>query len=782
MTDLPTALPVLPLKNTVVFPQLVINLAVGRTRSLSAVKAAADHGQQMITVAQRDPDNEAPKREDLFDIGTIVSIKRVESREGGAQVIVQGLQRIRILEVLRTDPHLEISYEPIDNLQLSDNDPDNPRVDALLRENLETAMRIANLFDSDKGPQVFQQLVGSIDDPVVQMYRMASLANLDVAREQDVLDAQTNLALVETLHDILGHELKVNELRREIAAQAKQDIDQQQREHLLRHQKRAIEQALGEDAGGEDMVELREQLDEAKLPEGVRKEVDRELKRLGRMSESAADYQVARGYLELIAELPWQERTEDTLDLQHAKNVLDEDHYGLEDIKDRILESLAVMQLNPDAHAPILCFVGPPGVGKTSLGQSIARAMGRNFERLSLGGLHDEAELRGHRRTYIGAMPGRILQAVRRAGVNNPLLMLDEIDKLGRDFRGDPSAALMEILDPAQNKEFRDNYLNLPFDLSKVFFITTANTLEGIPRPLLDRMEILELSGYSDMEKHEIARRYLIPRQRTESGLGEAQLDIPESTLNVIIRRYTREAGVRSLERVVGRLARKRARQVLELGADASLDAIEDGTLRELLGPERFKSEQGRETIPAGVAPGLAWTEAGGDVLYVEAILTHRDERVTLTGQLGEVMQESAKAARSYIWSIAESVGIPRKRIEKRGVHIHVPAGAVPKDGPSAGITMALALASAYSGIPIPQDLAMTGELTLTGLVLPVGGIKEKVLAAHRAGVRHVILPRDNEADLAKLPEAVRQDMTMSLVDCLADVLAIALPALKKIN
>jgi ATP-dependent Lon protease len=358
--------------------------------------------------------------------------------------------------------------------------------------------------------------------------------------------------------------------------------------------------------------------------------------------------------------------------------------------------------------------------------------------------------------------------------------MLDEIDKLGRDFRGDPSAALMEILDPAQNKEFRDNYLNLPFDLSKVFFITTANTLEGIPRPLLDRMETLELSGYSDMEKREIAQRYLIPRQRTESGLDDAQLDIPESTLNIIIRRYTREAGVRNLERVIGRLARKRARQVLELATDSSLDAIGDDTLRELLGPERFKSEQGRESIPAGVAPGLAWTEAGGDVLYVEAILTHRDERVTMTGQLGEVMQESAKAARSYIWSIAESVGIPRKRIEKRGVHIHVPAGAVPKDGPSAGITMAMALASAYSGIPIPQDLAMTGELTLTGLVLPVGGIKEKLLAAHRAGVRHVILPKDNEADLAKLPDPVRKDLTISLVDRLEEVLAIALPTLTK--
>ncbi len=456
--------------------------------------------------------------------------------------------------------------------------------------------------------------------------------------------------------------------------------------------------------------------------------------------------------------------------------VLDEDHYGLEDVKERILESLAVMQLNPDAKAPILCFVGPPGVGKTSLGQSIARAMGRKFERLSLGGLHDEAELRGHRRTYIGAMPGRILQGVRRAGVTNPILMLDEIDKLGRDFRGDPAAALMEILDPAQNREFRDNYLKLTYDLSKVLFITTGNTLEGIPRPLLDRMEVLELSGYSDMEKHAIARRYLIPRQRQEAGLNESQLDITDEALQKLIRRHTREAGVRELERVIGRLARKRARQVVE---DRNPNCpIEADSLVELLGPEKFRSDKGRHNLTPGVAAGLAWTEAGGDVLYVEATLTQKDEKVTLTGHLGQVMQESAKAARSYIWSIADEIGIDRAKIEERGVHIHVPSGAVPKDGPSAGVTMATALASAYSGKPVRDDLAMTGELTLSGLVLPVGGIKEKILAAHRAGLRHIILPKDNEADLSKLPETVRKEMTFSLAEHLHDVLKEALPGL----
>jgi ATP-dependent Lon protease len=542
---------------------------------------------------------------------------------------------------------------------------------------------------------------------------------------------------------------------------------------VLRQQKRAIEHALGETEDDPDIAELKADLLDAHLPETVQKEVDRELGRLARMSASAADYQVSRAYLELIAELPWHARTEDQLDLDHAESVLDEDHYGLGDLKERILDALAVMQLNPDAKAPILCFVGPPGVGKTSLGQSIARAMGRKFERLSLGGLHDEAELRGHRRTYIGAMPGRILQAVRRAGVINPILMLDEIDKLGRDFRGDPAAALMEILDPAQNQEFRDNYLNLPFDLSRVLFITTANTLEGIPRPLLDRMEILELSGYSDMEKQAIARHYLIPRQRREAGLDESQLQISDEALQRAIRGYTREAGVRELERVMGSIARKRARQVVNAETPLS-ETIEAVDLETLLGPQKFRPDQAREAMVPGVAAGLAWTEAGGDVLYVEATLTPKDEKVTLTGHLGQVMQESAHAARSHLWSAAGTLGIDRKKIEENGVHIHVPAGAVPKDGPSAGVTMATALYSAYTGKPVPDDLAMTGELTLSGLVLPVGGIKEKLLAAHRAGKHRVIVPAENESDLRKLPQAVREELTVILVSSIEEVFSAA--------
>ena len=772
------SLPVLPLKNAVVFPQMVQPLTVGRAKSLAAVNSAIESSREIITVAQLVTEQESPELKDLYPIGSISEINRVEKRDQGSQVIVQGVRRVRLIEVVENAEQLVVEYEPLANLQIDDSPEDRANVDALLRENGDLALRIAQTMDPENGAQIYQQLVGSIPDPIAQMYRIASLANgVTLELAQEILEAPTPLVLMQLLHKVLSHELQVTLLRQEIAEQARDDIEQQQREHVLRQQKRAIEQALGEENEDDDIAELKQQLTEAKLPEPVQVEVDRELKRLARMSASAADYQVARAYLELIAELPWHQQTQDQLDLAHATEVLDADHYGLEDVKERILETLAVMQLNPEAKAPILCFVGPPGVGKTSLGQSIARAMGREFERLSLGGLHDEAELRGHRRTYIGAMPGRILQGVRRSGVTNPILMLDEIDKLGRDFRGDPSAALMEILDPAQNTEFRDNYLNLPYDLSKVLFITTANTLEGIPRPLLDRMEVLELSGYSDLEKQAIARQYLIPRQRDAAGLEETQLEISDAALSTMIRRYTREAGVRGLERVIGRLARKRARQVVERQTTEKPIAavIDEGAVAELLGPERYRSEQARTGLTAGVAAGLAWTEAGGDVLYVEATLTQKDEKVTLTGHLGQVMQESAKAARSYLWSVADQLGLDKASIENSGVHIHVPSGAVPKDGPSAGVTMATALFSAYSNKPVHDNVAMTGELTLTGLVLPVGGIKEKVLAAHRAGMSQVILPKDNEADLAKLPATVLEDLQITLAEHLDDVLKAAI-------
>ena len=770
-------LPLLPLKNLVIFPTLVAPVAVGRTRSLASVKASANGSREVIVVLQRDPEAEEPTQEELHEIGTVCTVSRVEERNGGAQVIVQGNQRVRIDSVDEVDDYLSVAFTPIDDLSISLDDDVEPRIEALHREVLELARNIANSLNPDKGDQIFQQFIGQIDEPISQMYKIASVAqNLSTEERQELLQVNSENELLTRIHEVLQHEHAVTEIQKEIQSQARDDVENQQREHVLRHQKRAIEQALGEDEGDEDIAELKDELRQANLPEPVQKEVDRELKRLSRMSPNAADFQVSRGYLELVAELPWNVITEDNLELQSAKEVLDEDHFGLDDVKERILEALAVLLLNPETKASILCFVGPPGVGKTSLGQSIARAMGRKFERMSLGGLHDEAELRGHRRTYIGAMPGRILQAVRRCGVRNPVLMLDELDKMGRDYRGDPGAALMEILDPAQNKEFRDNYLNLPFDLSKVFFITTANTLEGIPRALIDRMEVLELTGYSELEKVEIARRFLIPRQQENAGLKSEQLELTDEGLRLAIQRYTREAGVRELERTIGRLARKRAKD--SLLNEPQTEPLDESSVTDMLGPERFKSDKSRARLTNGVATGLAWTEAGGDVLYVEASLTHKDEKVTITGHIGQVMQESVKAARSCIWTEADALNIDRSKIEDSGVHVHVPAGAVPKDGPSAGITMATALASAYSEKQVRDDIAMTGELTLSGLVLPVGGIREKVLAAHRSGIRHVILPKENESELEKLPEAIRGEMELSLVETLSDVMKLAIPEL----
>ena len=770
------ALPVLPLKNLVVFPDQVAPIAVGRTKSMNAINESLSNDRQIVAVLQHEQDKENPGREDLHDIGTLCKVARVDERNGGAQVLTEAIGRVRLGDLTQEEDFLVVEYESLPNLTEQAKDL-SPEAIATHSAALELARQLANMINPEKSEQVFNQFIGQYKNPIVQIYRLATFAqHMTYKQAQEILEIDKVEELMEYVLTVLQHEHSVTEIQQEIQSSAREGLEQQQREHMLRQQKRAIEQALGEDEGDEEITELKEQLRQANLPDSAQKEVERELKRLSRMSPNAADFQVSRSYLELVAELPWNVITEDNLDLKHAESILDEDHFGLKEVKDRILESLAVLSLNPEAKASIMCFVGPPGVGKTSLGQSIARATGRKFERMSLGGLHDEAELRGHRRTYIGAMPGRILQAIRRCGVRNPVLMLDELDKLGRDFRGDPSAALMEILDPAQNKEFRDNYLNLPFDLSKVMFITTANTLEGISRPLLDRLEVLELTGYSDLEKMEIARRYLIPRQTLNAGLKDEDMNITDGGLKHVIRRYTREAGVRSLERVFASIARKRAKKNLMVEKDSSpLDA---DSIVELLGPERFKEERSRKALSSGVATGLAWTEAGGDVLYVEASLTSKEDKVTITGHVGQVMQESAKAARSFIWAAASDLNIDRKSIESSGIHIHVPAGAVPKDGPSAGITMATALASAYSEKAVRDDIAMTGELTLSGLVLPVGGIREKILAAHRSGIKHVILPKENEAELEKLPGPVREDMTISLVEQLSDVVKIAIPDL----
>src|SRR2546430_7773492 len=621
------------------------------------------------------------------------------------------------------------------------------------------------------------QLLDANDDPLQLVYVIGSLLSLDLHKEQALLEAPTRLDALRLLHTHLTHELQVLELRHQINSQAQSEMSRQQREYVLRQQLRAIQQELGEENPEQaEAALLRQRLAEANLPEEVRKEAERELSRMERLPAAAPDYHVIRTYLDLLLELPWRKSIEDQLDLARARQVLDDDHFDLKEVKERILEHLGVLKLNPTANAPILCFVGPPGVGKTSLGQSIARALGRTFERLSLGGMHDEAELRGHRRTYIGALPGRILQAIRRAGVNNPVLMLDEVDKLGRDYRGDPASALLEVLDPAQNNTFRDNYLDLPFDLSKVFFIATANQLDTVPAPLLDRLEILRLSGYSEEEKLQIAKRYLLPRQLEQAGLTAEQVGIPDEVVRVLIAHYTREAGVRQLERTIGRLARRVALHVAEGQTEPVTIRPED--LPEMLGPERFSFELARKQLPAGVATGLAWTETGGDVLYIEATLLPEGQGLALTGQIGAVMQESAKAAQSFIWSHADMLGIDRTLFKDAGVHIHVPAGAIPKDGPSAGITMATALASIYTGAAVRSDTAMTGEITLTGLVLPIGGVKEKVLAARRVDIHRGILPTGNKKDLRELPENVRAEMGFICVERIEDVFAAVMPEL----
>ena len=589
-----------------------------------------------------------------------------------------------------------------------------------------------------------------------------------------MLESSSRVDILRSLYAALSREVQILQLRDKIASDAREKIGKSQREYILREQLKAIQDELGEtNSEGSEVDALKKQIEEADLPDHVRKEAQRELGRLGKTPPSSPEHQVLRSYLELVLELPWKKASEDHLELSRVREVLDEDHYGIKEVKERIVEHLAVLKLNPQAKAPILCLVGPPGVGKTSLGQSIARAMGRNFERFSLGGLHDEAELRGHRRTYVGALPGRIVQAVRRAGVNNPVLMLDEVDKLGRDFRGDPAAALLEILDPAQNHTFRDHYLDLPFDLSKVFFITTANTLDTISQPLLDRMEIIRLNGYSEKEKREIAVRYLWPRRLAEAGLQADQVDLPHEVIEHIISRYTREAGVRQLEQMLGRLTRKIAMRFAELPDETPSRSISIHRehLDDWLGQERFMPEEARKQLPPGVATGLAWTPVGGDVLYIETTLLPGSHDLTLTGQLGDVMQESARAARSYLWSHAETMGLDISRFKRNGIHIHIPSGAIPKDGPSAGITMATALASVYVGKPVRTDTAMTGEISLSGLVLPVGGIKEKVLAAHRAGLKRIILPKSNEKDLKEIPEEVRQDLQFILVQTVHEVL-----------
>ncbi len=764
---------VLPLQNTTLFPETIVPLAVGRERSSRAVESSLASEEKLLACITTKNDNvtgDDAKPEDLYRIGTLVNIKRMMRNEGIMQLIVQGMDRFEIVEWTGEQPFLKAKIQILPELRRVDNE----EIEALKR-NIQGMIQEALALLPQVPPEI-RVAVTSQENPVQLAYFLASVLDLGTETEQKMLESSTVDGLLTLTHAALAREVEIMQIRSKIATEAQTEMDKSQRDYVLRQQMKAIQKELGEDEeGGEkaEAAQLRERLEQADLPDDVRKEASRELKRMEALPQSAPDFHVIRTYLEYVLDLPWRKSSEEKLDLNEAQKILDEDHYGLEDIKERILESLAVVKLRPDSKSPIILFVGPPGVGKTSLGRSIARSLGREFERLSLGGMRDEAELRGHRRTYIGAMPGRIIQALRRVGVNNPVMMLDEIDKLGNDFRGDPASALLEILDPAQNSTFRDNYLDLPFDLSKVFFIATANQLGPIPMPLRDRMEIIQLAGYSDREKLNIAKQYLVPRQITENGLTPEQLEITDDAINLLTARYTREAGVRQLERTVGNLARKVALKVAQgLTEKVTISAEE---IKGYLGPPRVYPEEARKELPPGVATGMAWTEMGGEVLFIEATLLPGGSGLTLTGQLGDVMKESAQAARSYLWSHAAEFGIDPDMIKQNGVHIHVPAGSIPKDGPSAGVTMSTAMASLYTGRKVRSDTAMTGEITLSGLVFPVGGIKEKVLAAHRAGIRRIILPNRNEADTEEIPEDVRKELEIIPATWISDVLRAAL-------
>jgi ATP-dependent Lon protease len=761
-------LPILPLRNTVIFPSGISPLTVGRALSLAAVEEALVAEEKLLgVISQRLDDDSEASIDNLYKIGTLVVINRMMRAPGNEEVlhlIVQGQERFRVLEFSQTEGVLKARVQIL---------PEPARAETLeveaLRRNISALVQKA-LTLLPNVPAEIRGIVSSQDDYVRLAYFLGSVLDLGVEQEQALLEANDEGELLGLMHTYLSREVEVLEIRNKISSQAQEELGKAQRDYILREQMKQIQKELGEaDPEQAESLMLRERVEKADLPEDIRKEAERELRRLERLPSAAPDYNVIRTYLEWILELPWNKSTEDTLDLNNARVVLDEDHYDLVDIKDRILEHLAVIKLNPTSKAPILCFVGPPGVGKTSLGQSIARSMGRQFERMSLGGVRDEAELRGHRRTYIGSMPGRIIQALRRAGVNNPVMMLDEVDKLGMDFRGDPASALLEILDPAQNFSFRDHYLDLPFDLSKVFFIATANSLAPIPPALRDRMEIIQLAGYTEEEKLHIARRYLVPRQIKEAGLTEEQILITDETIQAVISRYTREAGVRQLERTMGRLGRKVALKVAQ-GKGASYTIVPDD-LEEYLGHERFFQETAREKLPAGVATGLAVTEMGGEVLFIEATLLPAARGLTITGQLGEVMQESARAAYSYLWSHAKEIGIKNFDFDKNGIHVHVPAGAIPKDGPSAGVTIVSAFASLLSGRPVRHDTAMTGEITLSGLVFPIGGVKGKVLAARRAGIKRVILPKRNEPDVKDIPEEALRDLEIVFVENIDELL-----------
>ncbi len=763
-------LPILPLRESVVFPASMTPLAVGQERSIRLIDEAVDNDLTIALVTSRSPEEEAERVEELYEVGTAAVVhKMMRMPDGTLRVLVQGLDRVRLDSIEQTDPYLTGLFTALPDVVGREKE-----VEALARSVEALFGRIISI--APYLPEELLLAAVNAETPGSLANLIASTIRLKTEEKQELLETVDVEERLRKLTAILSRELEVFELGTKIQSQVQEEMDKTQREYFLRQQLKAIQDELGEtDEQQAEVAELRTQIDEAGLPEEADKQARRELDRLSRLPPAAAEYGVIRTYLEWILSLPWNETTEDDLDLKAARKILDEDHYDLEKVKERIVEHLAVQKLTNKLSGPILAFVGPPGVGKTSLGQSIARALGRKFVRVSVGGVRDEAEIRGHRRTYIGAMPGTIIRALRDAGTKNPVFMIDEIDKMGSDWRGDPSSAMLEVLDPAQNSTFRDHYLDLPFDLSQVLFVTTANQLETIPSPLLDRMEIIRVAGYTEDEKVGIARRYLVPKQLEAHGLEPKRVTISESALRLLVREYTREAGVRNLDREIAALCRKAAREIAEGKRKGA--RIDEGRIRAWLGKRRFSAEVRKRTSDPGVATGLAVTPVGGDVLFVEATAMPGGGKLTVTGQIGDVMRESAQAALSWVRGHAETLGLGSDWFAERDVHIHVPAGAVPKDGPSAGTAMATALASLATGMPVSEDVAMTGEITLTGQVLPIGGVKEKALAAERAGIGTVILPRENEADLDDLPPDVRSSMRFVLADTIDEVLEAAFPS-----
>jgi ATP-dependent Lon protease len=764
----PDAMIILPMRNTVIFPGMVAPITVGRDGSVAAAQEAIREQRPLGLVLQRDPAQAEIGPADLYEVGTAARVLRyLTTADGTHNLVCHGEQRFRIIEFLDGHPFLAARVEPI-----AEPTTTGTEIEARLLQLKQRAEEALQLVPNQ--PEELVAMVRNIEAPGALADIVAGVMDLKPEEKQQILEAVELRDRLDKVLWMLSYRIEVLRLSRDIGQQTQQTMEGRQREFILREQLRSIQKELGEaDEKTLDLAEIEKQIAAARMPEEVGAQAKREVRRLERMPDSAAEYGMVRGYLEWLTELPWSKESSGTIDIGAARRVLDEDHYGLAKVKRRILEYLAVRKLNPSGKGPILCFVGPPGVGKTSLGQSIARATGRPFVRVSLGGTHDEAEIRGHRRTYIGALPGNIIQAIRRAGTRDPVMMLDEIDKVGREMHGDPSSALLEVLDPAQNATFRDNYLGVPFDLSKVLFIATANMLDTISGPLRDRMEVIQLSSYTDEEKMQIARRYLVTRQLEQNGVTAAQVEVTDAALRTVIGDYTREAGVRNLEREIGSLLRHAAMRLAE-GATGTLH-IDTPDVRTILGPERFEAEVAERTSMPGVATGLAWTPVGGDILFIEAARVPGSGRLILTGQLGEVMKESAQAALSLVKSKHQSLGLDAQIFEKSDIHVHVPAGAIPKDGPSAGVAMFTALASLLTGHAVRSDTAMTGEISLRGLVLPVGGIKEKVLAAHHAGVKRVLLPARNRKDLEEIPPEVHDALDFVPLETVDDALAAAL-------